>query len=103
MSNLDPEALRLRALQAREKKQSPEVEETPTFTDSMVDSEALNIESWINEYTDDGHLSMVYDFPDHDPRYVAAVSAKLKEKNPKLMIITDRKSITITWDGLNHV
>ena len=110
-TGFNPEQLKRIALAKRlardtevKKDDTPE----PLPDEAEVKKHVDDMELLVIAAAEEGDLSFQYKFPDDSrAKLVNEVAIQFKTKHPRLMLIVDdgreQKSITASWDGLNHV
>jgi len=106
----NPEQLKRIALAKRLERDSGTtvVETEPLPDQAIVDKHLVEMDGYVVAAADEGDLSFPYKFPiDATSKLVNEVAIQFKKKHPRLMVIVqpigEEKSITISWDGMNHV
>lgn len=107
--SFNPEQLKRIAIAARKRKEEPE-EDLPisievAFTEDEVLALTNDLETSVVAWAEDGEMFINYDFNINiSPELVAAVAQSFKQRHPRLMVIEAGKhTITVNWEGKNHV
>jgi ethanolamine utilization protein EutA (predicted chaperonin) len=99
----NPVELKEIALSKKVKEKSTDL--PPEINQSDVDHHVEDLENYVTTFANEGFLSVDYKFDKHPMNLIYAVAQSFKHKHPLLMIITSEgtKTLTVTWDGMNHV